>query len=338
VYADWVEFTIDGCEADGLHGWLESAFFAYLPGAGIKFEPGHGFRGYKRSTRICSVPGDEVGRIAWEGNRGSCHCYLSGTLCGQLGYEFWKRLHGLLMVLKARITRIDIAVDFYNGEHGVEEVRRAYLANSRSFCTGGRPPRLSICGDWDFRIHGRTVYLGSRQNGKYIRVYEKGKKHGDLESKWNRFEVELHSKDRVIPCDVLLPEQWLSYFAGAAPYFAKMVAGTPKQILTIARSPVEGVKIAFSKAAVAVWLQYGQFIGFALELLGVAAATKLLVRPGTWKPLRKHSNAMDIAVTELAESIDQQMRWISLSQTLLKRSTSGSGYSKRGGKVGGSHD
>ena len=56
-------------------------------------------------------------------------------------------------------------------------------------------------------------YLRKTENGKLMRIYEKGKQLGDATSPWVRWELELHNKSRVIPFDVLTaPGQ---YVAGA---------------------------------------------------------------------------------------------------------------------------
>ena len=68
------------------------------------------------------------------------------------------------------------------------------LYHQGAFNRGGRPPKLKEAGDWIKHCgYGRTLYLGARGNGKFLRIYEKGKQLGDRTSPWIRYEVELHS-------------------------------------------------------------------------------------------------------------------------------------------------
>jgi phage replication initiation protein len=62
---------------------------------------------------------------------------------------------------------------------------------------------------------GRTLYVGTRESGKLLRVYEKGIQMGDPKDKWVRWELELHSSQRVIPLETMIkPSEFL---AGAYP-------------------------------------------------------------------------------------------------------------------------
>ena len=62
---------------------------------------------------------------------------------------------------------------------------------------------------------GRSLYVGSRESGKLLRIYEKGKQLGDSKSKWVRWELELHSSQRIIPLEAMIkPSEFL---AGAYP-------------------------------------------------------------------------------------------------------------------------
>jgi DNA relaxase NicK len=62
---------------------------------------------------------------------------------------------------------------------------------------------------------GRSLYVGSRESGKLLRVYEKGIQMGDPKDKWVRWELELHSSQRVIPLDTIIKPS--EYLAGAYP-------------------------------------------------------------------------------------------------------------------------
>lgn len=125
----------------------------------------------------------------------------------------WQKLHGLFVAIGARVTRIDLAVDFLHGEHDVDEAVKLYEAGA--FDVRGRRPKCSLAGDWMFRQVGRTFYVGIRANGKLLRVYEKGRQLGDLKSPRVRWELQLGRKERDLPLDILLDPG--PYFAGAYP-------------------------------------------------------------------------------------------------------------------------
>ncbi len=77
-------------------------------------------------------------------------------------------------------------------------------------------------------------------------MYEKGKQLGDPESKWVRAEVELHSKDRIIPWEAVTePARFL---AGTYPFFA-FVSLEAERIKTIKK----GTEISIG--AVAAWVK-----------------------------------------------------------------------------------
>lgn len=155
----------------------------------------------------------EVGCIArgGEAQRGRWMLQLTGKGCGLV--EDWASMRELLEGLDAKITRVDLAIDFLEGEHTVDEA--VGLVEVNGFTSNGRRPSTSVAGDWLDQVHGRTLYVGKAQNGKMLRVYEKGKQLGDLDSEWCRFEVQLGNRDRVIPFATLTDPD--KYFAGAYP-------------------------------------------------------------------------------------------------------------------------
>jgi phage replication initiation protein len=120
------------------------------------------------------------------------------------------------------IKRVDVAYDDLEGE--VVSIAWALEEyESGGFSSLGRPPRHAVFGDWlagDRSKHGRTLGIGCRANGKYCRIYEKGKQLGEPGSSWVRVEVEWRGKDRLIPFDVLVRPG--IYLAGAYPCLAAL--------------------------------------------------------------------------------------------------------------------
>jgi len=175
-----------------------------------------GFRGFETCIDIEACINDafvKVGCICFGGSvmRGRWMLQLEGKGCGLV--QDWESLQDLLEGFNARLTRTDLAADFLDGEHTVDEAVDMYRAGE--FNLTGRPPESDTTGDWLTGEKGRTLYIGKRQNGKMMCVYEKGKQLGDLQSSWTRFELRLGNRDRDIPLDILTnPDK---YFAGAYP-------------------------------------------------------------------------------------------------------------------------
>jgi len=111
------------------------------------------------------------------------------------------------------ITRLDLAYDDHEGAlYNVDRAATDY--DTGGYSMGGRPPSCEMKGNWR-RIEGagRSFYVGKRDNGKMLRVYEKGRQLGDQSSLWTRFEVEIRNNDRDIPFEILTESD--SYFVGA---------------------------------------------------------------------------------------------------------------------------
>jgi len=130
-----------------------------------------------------------------------------------------------------KITRIDLAHDDFEGTRSINVARK--YAKKGGFCSGGRPASYMYIESGhltkkmqcelkkEYRFvpdKGRSLYVGSRQSGKLLRVYEKGIQMGDPKDKWVRWELELHSSQRVIPLDTIIKPS--EYLAGAYPALA----------------------------------------------------------------------------------------------------------------------
>lgn len=142
-----------------------------------------------------------------------------GCTAAKTGWE--QRLFDFLEnCQRPKITRVDIAHDFLNGEYSPEKAVQDF--DNGGFSWTNRTPK-SECRGTDWRSNdntGKTFYIGSRQSSKLTRVYEKGKQLGDKTSLWTRFEVEFKSHDIHIPHDVLLrPGEFLG---GAYPICQKL--------------------------------------------------------------------------------------------------------------------
>ena len=181
-----------------------------------------GMLGFETSVKLFAHHGSAqspMGCIAFggESQRGRWLLQLTGTGCSFV--KDWDGLSDLLESLQGKLTRVDLALDFLQGEHSVEEAVTLYQMGG--FSGGGRVPSSRLDGDWLNVSAGRTLYVGKATNGKMLRVYEKGRQLGDPNSAWTRFEVQLGSRDRVLPFDCLTSRD--AFFAGCYPALASMV-------------------------------------------------------------------------------------------------------------------
>ena len=190
-------------------------------GFGIAYKLNHsGGRFYDH----CYQMGDQdvqYGRVHIGGQNNTLLVELTATGCMAAATGWEKRLYDfLIQCYGARITRIDLAKDFFNGEYSPEQAKQDRLDGLFTRHRAKMPVGESVGTDWESDTKkGKTYYVGSRESSRYVRVYEKGKQLGDENSIWTRFEVEMKARDIVIPFDSLLyPGE---YFGGAYPICEK---------------------------------------------------------------------------------------------------------------------
>jgi phage replication initiation protein len=185
---------------------------------------------------------------------------LPGEACNLV--PDWQELIILLRdKLCSRISRWDGAVDDYVGTHSVDFALQMYLDGK--FNAGGNEPTCDQRGNWvkpDGK--GRTFYVGKRENGKMIRIYEKGMQLGALWSPWTRWEVEMHNTDRDIPFDVLLEPG--KYVAGAYPKALGWIQEEMHRIRTIQKTG----KISYDFLVHHAGNAYGKLVGVMLQTEG----------------------------------------------------------------------
>lgn len=194
-----------------------------------------GIHGYKSSYDVSAyVDGEalKLGTIGLGGDHigGTMMLDLTGKGCSLI--NDWHLIHSLLTEYKARITRVDCAVDFLEGEVSIDQIRSLYFAGE--FNAGGRTPSYFEYsgGSLDCEgFNGRTFEIGKRKNGKLVRAYEKGRQLGNQFSLWVRIEVELGSRDRIIPYEVVVDPT--KYFIGAHKALEQFLSGSSERIKTI---------------------------------------------------------------------------------------------------------
>jgi phage replication initiation protein len=217
---DWLNATFVGPDR-----YTPKVFISLLsrmfrrPLTGIE---GRGMFGFERGIKLIAAVGSgqfPIGCLAYGGDsqKGRWMLQLTGSGCSVV--RDWPKMARFLKALKARITRLDLAVDYLEGEYTVDDA--VNMHKNGEFACSGRPPSSTVAGDWLDQVAGRTLYIGKAVNGKMLRVYEKGMQLGDPESDWVRFEVQLGNRDRVIPYDAMTRRD--EFLAGCYPALQKML-------------------------------------------------------------------------------------------------------------------
>lgn len=224
--------------------------------------------------------GEHVGLIAW-GSASSNRNYVSIT---GAGCKLWTDYHvelvrQVLIDCDARITRLDLALDFYHGEVTYDDCEKALEDGEFRLKGGGRKPKISRIGNENhYGNMGRSLYVGSEKSSKRINLYEKGlEQFGKLPAvwlenqteesvishrldgtvgmagqiavvDWLRAEVRYSNDDRDLDFGqyemLILRDQ---YFAGAYPFCARVLdladGIRPPTLLTETEADIEKMKL-----------------------------------------------------------------------------------------------
>lgn len=252
-----------------------------------------GLHGYTTSFEI----GKTGGLFAYGGQRGTALVSLPGSTCALI--NDWAACYHLFHeILNARITRWDGAVDMFDGEPSVDDAVNWYKTGL--FNAGGNKPSCRQNGNWiEPDGTGRTFNIGKRENGKTLRIYEKGKQLGDPSSPWVRWELELHNRDRHIPWDVILEPG--KYLAAAYPCM-RWVNVIQERIRTTQKSTTIGYRhLSFYLAQA-----YGKMINVMLEVEGSPEKViELIKRPGAPARLTLGEESPAQFITNCSESVTE---------------------------------
>jgi phage replication initiation protein len=229
---DWLTVTWKPDHDEHVPAMVHDLLKEFL--GGVMGQEVPGMLGYDSGIRFY-VPYDgaalSVARLDFGGDHHGSRARLdiSGAGCSRLRNLacLRNRLEGFA---ESKLTRVDLALDFLEGEFSVDDAAEWYRLGE--FNSGGRMPRHSTIGDWlsDQSKHGRTLEVGRRANGKMIRCYEKGKQLGDQSSLWTRFEVELRNNDRDLPFDLLTDCD--RFFVGAYKCLQRLIESPGEKIPT----------------------------------------------------------------------------------------------------------
>lgn len=211
---------------------------------------GAGMRGYPMCKAL-QVGGVQFGLIGYGAKKhGRLSVSLTGVACKTFANDEKKirLVYDVLEVLDARLSRLDICMDFYRGEITFDYALWAFGEGQFKKPKANEQPKQRVIGEKGGRGEnlGRTMYIGMRDGELYGRVYEKGlevfakmsdeyreacterelsgeavpETIGTIADDWVRLEAEFKrkSKDRPLPLLMVLDRD--AYFAGAYPFFA----------------------------------------------------------------------------------------------------------------------
>lgn len=188
-------------------------------------DTGKGWRGYTDCYKFANEA-----RVCFGGdkNNNTIHFDIPGDACSMIAD--WNRLADFLDDYPAKLTRLDVAHDDFQGETlSIEWARTQYQTGGFKPARGISPSASMVSDEGSGK--GCTYYVGSRQSGKMARIYEKGKQLGDPFSTWVRFEVEWHAVHRELPINMLRDPS--SYLAQSYPC-ASFISGRRSWVKTIA--------------------------------------------------------------------------------------------------------
>lgn len=146
------------------------------------------------------------------------HANLYGHACTFAEHGWNLRIADLVDQHDAKLTRADLALDFFDGlPGGMDSLKEDYTAGV--FDINSKRPKVSCAGDW-FNGAERSLYIGSKGAGKQTNIYEKGDQlfGPAFGSEWVRVELRYGDKKRFLSSDMLrFPAD---FFAGASSWHA----------------------------------------------------------------------------------------------------------------------
>lgn len=175
---DWLRFTIDN---PSLNEWFLSEF-----GLMAESIPATGF--YNTAIKLHGGKG-ECGRIDWHTDHPSqkvCYTFAGKDLDVWRGQNRVDDLIRWAFKSGARFTRLDVALDLLDCPEAQVSDLLAAMRDGKAK-TSGKTWSL-IEGSKKGR-RGFTLYVGSRQSEKFLRVYDKGAEQG-VKRSWIRAELE----------------------------------------------------------------------------------------------------------------------------------------------------
>lgn len=260
-----------------------STVLLHIFGFAVTHQRERGINFYKQSYTI----GDNDGILAIGGQADTVNVALTGQGCMKAKEGWQGRLKDYLEASGGWLTRCDVAADFFDGRYSPVKAEIDFINGDFSRSKTGTKPYAERRGDWytDDGITGKTFYIGKRENGKLLRIYEKGKQMlGKIAAlgigedhpllnllDWCRVELELHNRDRIIPFDILVNPG--PYLAGSFPAlnWIDEIQVKVKTFKKIVESTVERTQEVFR-------VQAGKRLWSIAQIHGIEEAFRILTR------------------------------------------------------------
>lgn len=127
-------------------------------------------------------------RLLFSPERDDVHVQLTGRGCDKFDC--------LSLPSDARVSRLDIAFDSYDGAYTVEDVWGCLLQGR----TAGLSRSISGFVGFAGKNAGRTIYVGSPKSNTRLRIYDKAAEQGITKEQridykdWTRYELQLRSE------------------------------------------------------------------------------------------------------------------------------------------------
>jgi phage replication initiation protein len=256
---------------------------------------------YEQSAVLVDREGEMVGRIGVGGNGDSICISLSGA--GTKWVRNWHAAAKHLGDLRARISRVDLAFDDYEGKC-LDLTDLRMRARNREFMQGGTPPKFRFLDD-EGNGTGCTLYVGGKGH-KELCVYEKGKQLGIAESPWLRAEVRLYGKHVEVPMDTLTNP--LAFLRGSYDVLALVLAEVVDDACTRLKTKHRQVEHSAEALVRYARRQFGPSLNLFLEAFGGSFADFLEARivregqPARFKGIAKGAHLAEIVRKELCHS------------------------------------
>lgn len=156
------------------------------------------------------------------------HANLYGSACTFAQHGWNERIAAIVDKHDAKLTRADLALDFFDGGIDLEAIKTDYLAGLMD--SGGKRLKCNMVGDWANGAE-RSFYIGSKEAGKQTNIYEKGDQlfGRDANSPWCRIELRYGNKLRVLSSDML--RRPADFFAGASDWHALQLSRLADQVV-----------------------------------------------------------------------------------------------------------
>ena len=257
-------------------------------------EEKNGMNGYKYSYTL-ATENAKYGYVAFGGkkqqNTALIHLTGVGLTAAEDGWE--NRLYAWFSTFSpfAKITRVDLAHDFFNGEYTPDMAYQDW--QNGGYTARHTRPRARMHGyDWlDDQRTGKTFYVGTPNSSRLLRVYDKGCEQGDPTSPWTRVELQLRNRDYIIPHEILIAPG--EYLTGAYPVFEKLFSRfqeTPSKAERVKKSASISWEHCYKYAA----MQVSAFVN-AMEALNFTDREMItLLKAGKTKlPKRLYLDTVD---------------------------------------------